>query len=125
MKKRIISVLLSVSLLISLCMFSGCSTGIAGKSAYEIAVDHGFAGTEEEWLESLKASGNTSGNNSQTVIGDIVINTDGYTGAEYAANRGLMSAVSIYTHFQKTVSYGGGFFGRPGVSSPYDFNTAG
>lgn len=28
---------------------------IQGKSAYEIAVMHGFEGTEEEWLESLKA----------------------------------------------------------------------
>lgn len=27
---------------------------IVGKSAYEIAVDHGFVGSEEEWLESLK-----------------------------------------------------------------------
>ena len=26
----------------------------AGKSAYEIAQDHGFEGTESEWLESLK-----------------------------------------------------------------------
>lgn len=28
-----------------------------GKSAYEIAVNNGFKGTEEEWLESLKAEG--------------------------------------------------------------------
>lgn len=28
----------------------------SGKSAYEIAVDDGFEGTEEEWLESLKGS---------------------------------------------------------------------
>lgn len=28
--------------------------GIQGKSAYEIAVENGFEGTEEEWLESLK-----------------------------------------------------------------------
>lgn len=28
---------------------------ITGKSAYEIALLHGFEGTEEEWLESLKA----------------------------------------------------------------------
>ena len=27
---------------------------IVGKSAYEIAVEHGFVGSEEEWLESLK-----------------------------------------------------------------------
>nr|DAF52829.1 MAG TPA: tail sheath protein [Myoviridae sp. cty4e12] len=29
--------------------------GDNGKSAYEIALAHGFVGTEEEWLESLKA----------------------------------------------------------------------
>lgn len=29
---------------------------IRGKSAYEIAVAHGFDGTEEQWLESLVAS---------------------------------------------------------------------
>lgn len=28
--------------------------GEDGKSAYEIAVEHGYVGTEEEWLESLK-----------------------------------------------------------------------
>ena len=30
--------------------------GADGKSAYEIAVDNGFVGTETEWLESLKGS---------------------------------------------------------------------
>ena len=30
------------------------SKGTDGKSAYEIAVEHGFVGTETEWLESLK-----------------------------------------------------------------------
>ena len=29
---------------------------IKAKSAYEIAVDNGFSGTEEEWLESLKGT---------------------------------------------------------------------
>lgn len=28
---------------------------IRAKSAYDIAVDHGFKGTEEEWLEHLRA----------------------------------------------------------------------
>ena len=28
--------------------------GLDGKSAYEIACEHGYVGTEEEWLESLK-----------------------------------------------------------------------
>lgn len=31
----------------------GSGSGTAGKSAYEIAVDNGFVGTETEWLESL------------------------------------------------------------------------
>lgn len=30
--------------------------GVDGKSAYQIAVDNGFVGTEAEWLESLKAT---------------------------------------------------------------------
>ena len=30
--------------------------GDDGKSAYEIAVAHGFVGSEEEWLESLSAT---------------------------------------------------------------------
>lgn len=32
----------------------GTMVGNNGKSAYEIALAHGFVGTEEEWLESLK-----------------------------------------------------------------------
>ena len=39
---------------------NGVNTGVHvkgsdGLSAYEIAVNHGFVGTEAEWLESLKA----------------------------------------------------------------------
>ena len=30
--------------------------GDDGKSAYDIAVAHGFVGSEEEWLESLSAT---------------------------------------------------------------------
>ena len=33
---------------------SGGGTGIDGKSAYEIAVEHGFVGDEKTWLETLK-----------------------------------------------------------------------
>ena len=36
-------------------------SGTAGKSAYEIAVDNGFVGTETEWLESLKGADGTDG----------------------------------------------------------------
>ena len=42
------------------------TSGSAGKSAYEIAVDNGFVGTETEWLESLKGSDGDKGDNGTT-----------------------------------------------------------
>lgn len=39
---------------------SEIGAGEDGKSAYEIAVDNGFEGTEEEWLESLKGDAGES-----------------------------------------------------------------
>ena len=44
----------------------GGGTGTSGKSAYEIAVDNGFVGTETEWLESLKGSDGDKGDNGTT-----------------------------------------------------------
>lgn len=38
--------------------------GKDGKSAYEIAVDHGFVGSEEEWLQSLHGKDGTGGSGS-------------------------------------------------------------
>ena len=35
--------------------------GEDGKSAYELAVEHGFEGSEEEWLESLQATDGKDG----------------------------------------------------------------
>ena len=41
---------------------SGTSSAeLKGASAYQIAVEHGFRGTEEEWLESLKGEGGEGG----------------------------------------------------------------
>lgn len=39
----------------------GSGSGADGKSAYEIAVEHGFAGSETEWLESLKGKDGEKG----------------------------------------------------------------
>lgn len=35
--------------------------GLDGKTAYQVAVDNGFVGTEEEWLESLGETGAAAG----------------------------------------------------------------
>ncbi len=54
--------LLMLAMLVALLGFglTGCgddgSDGSNGKSAYEIAVENGFTGTEQEWLDSLNAA---------------------------------------------------------------------
>ena len=60
-------------------------TGKAGKSAYELAVDSGFSGTEEEWLASLKGENGkngldgANGNDGEDGTAPIVtISADGY-----------------------------------------------
>lgn len=38
------------------------SIGLRGKSAYEIAVEHGYEGTEDEWIAQLeRPAGSLSG----------------------------------------------------------------
>jgi OmcA/MtrC family decaheme c-type cytochrome len=50
-------IFLMLMLAVALGVLTGCEgdDGIDGKSAYEIAVDNGFEGTEQEWLDSLAA----------------------------------------------------------------------
>ena len=44
---------------------------LAGKSAYEIAQDNGFAGTPAEWLASLRGDTPKIGPNGTWLIGDV------------------------------------------------------
>lgn len=59
-----------------LFLFSACG----GKSAYEIAVEHGFVGSEEEWLESLKGSNGEDGLNGEDGK-DFIDSYEAYTQA--------------------------------------------
>ncbi len=59
MKKKLICATLAL-LLAASALFTSCS-GKPGKSAYEIALEHGFVGSEAEWLESLKGSDGQDG----------------------------------------------------------------
>ena len=54
----------------------GSGSGAAGKSAYEIAVDNGFVGTETEWLESLKGTDGTTFTPSVSKEGNLSWNND-------------------------------------------------
>ena len=65
--KKLLALILALILCMSTCMLASCQNGrdgkdgtngkdgSNGKSAYDIAVENGFKGTEEEWLASLKA----------------------------------------------------------------------
>ena len=65
-----------------------------GKSAYELAVIHGFKGTEEEWLESLRGTDGKDGKDGYTPVKDVDYadgkdGIDGKNGTEgYAPVRG-------------------------------------
>lgn len=52
----------------------------SGKSAYEIAIENGFAGTEEEWLISLKGEKGDRGGDGLSAFEIAVVN--GFTGME-------------------------------------------
>ena len=83
----------------------GGGSGTAGKSAYEIAVDNGFVGTETEWLESLKGSDGKDGKSISTITKDddnniIVTFTDGST-----QNIGKLS-VDIQADFLTSEGFG-------------------
>jgi serine protease Do len=86
--KKIIALFTALIVLATLSVsFISCNpvVGERGKSAYEIAVDNGFVGSEEEWLESLKASNNEIQKITalaiQSVVG-IMVTYEGYTGED-------------------------------------------
>ena len=57
------------------------SKGTDGKSAFEIAVEHGFVGTETEWLESLKGVDGKDGCDGRNGV-DGLPGKDGKNGAD-------------------------------------------
>ena len=60
--KKHIKILLTAILTLALTLsFAGCQPLVSGKSAYQIAVDNGFVGTEAEWLESLRGDRGANG----------------------------------------------------------------
>ncbi|MDR3318248.1 MAG: S1C family serine protease, partial [Clostridiales bacterium] len=135
--------LLSVIAVVLACFFTaGCFFDMQGKSAYQIAVEYGFVGTEEEWLESLKGRDGLNGADGQNAVDiDIYALFDiyqtehpGATLGEFleqyltvesipndtAAKRGLRSVVSVVSAFSKNVSSGWG-----GSSTTQDYSAAG
>jgi len=61
--KKILSAILIVLLITSLISCEIMKEPEDGKSAYEIAIENGFEGSEAEWLESLKGKDGQDGEN--------------------------------------------------------------
>ena len=116
--------------------FSACFTAEPGKTAYEIACENGFAGTVEEWLDSLKGRDGTNGSdasvdvyalyeaylseNPNAAFGDFMssFEVSPYS-TEYAVANGIQSAVSVYSTFSRRVTT------RPGQTSTSDYSASG
>ena len=110
--------------------FAACDFGInSPKSAYQVAVENGFTGTEQEWLNSLKGSNGSDGSDLDIEEVYNVAVSNGYGGTfleflkEYLSvnvsennntdtiAHNMMSVVSVYCGFTVTTKIGGGFFG--------------
>lgn len=110
------------------CDFSSF-TDNGAKSAYQVAVDNGFTGTEIDWLKSLQGANGSDGRDLDIEeVYDVAVK-NGYEGSfleflkEYLSvdvsqnndtdviAKNLLSVVSVYSAFRTTkqVSSGGGF----------------
>lgn len=56
--------------------------GPEGKSAYRVALENGFEGTEQEWLDSLKADPISEENKSE-VVAAVLSALPTWTGGSY------------------------------------------
>lgn len=143
-RKALLTILIIVMLCVGVATMSACTllggtsgtSGETGKSAYEIAVDNGFVGTEAEWLESLK--GETTYTDSAYSLAveygfegteeDWLAGLKGETGEKGetsisdAVNKSILSVVSVNAYFTKSVSYD--IFGRP-TNKTEEYGSAG
>lgn len=91
--------------------------GADGKSAYEVALDNGFEGTEEEWLESLKGeTGNvepsTTFERHNLITGDLLdglvtksltINTSLLASGKHTEPIYLKEGDTVYAYYHQTI----------------------
>ena len=58
---KIIALCICMIMILSLCACQTATVANDGKSAYEIAKENGYTGTEQEWLNSLKGQDGATG----------------------------------------------------------------
>ena len=112
---------------------SGSYIPVPGKSAYEIALDHGYIGTEEEWLLTLRGSTLQISNDGYWVLDGIVTDyrADGTAKAEEIEERlsylfrveevfELYSETTVSPQFSYTTSTFSGWGGSIGHPEEVD-----
>lgn len=117
MKRKItLSVLICLTLALAVSLSACGFIGENGLSAYEIAVQNGFEGTEQEWLDSFY---------NETTVEQTTNNyyVEGQTDIQLASNTALKSVVSVYCSFTKTSSGNNWFF--PQQSQEVNYTSAG
>ncbi len=104
--------------------------GAPGKSAYEIAVEHGFVGDEQAWLDSLRGQNGTDGTNGKDgAPGKDGVNgengADGTPGADGAPGKPGESAYEIAVRYgyegseQEWMEQFSGKVGEDGIVSAF------
>lgn len=94
MKTRRVPLIIIISVICAFLIsfsFTGCTLALNGESAYDIAVRHGYAGSEQEWLESLKGSDGLNGTDGKD-------GTDGQNGKD---GGGSFDINALYTEYLK------------------------
>ncbi len=119
--KKIISVLLAMLLLGGGALMTSCAEN--GQSAYEIAVKHGFEGSEEDWLLSLQGkdgadgadgTDGSDGADGKDGADGTIVSTGNMIGDTVEAGgyqTALLSSVSVYCNFIE-VTQGWGWGGH-------------
>ena len=88
--------------------------GLQGKSAYEVAVDNGYEGTEEQWLASLKGGDGDPG--AAAGFGEVLASVDNNTGApSVAVVASGPDTAKVFSFSFTGIKGERGFDGGPGV----------
>jgi uncharacterized repeat protein (TIGR02543 family) len=89
--------------------------GVNGQSAYQIAVNNGFDGTEQEWLQSLQGKNGINGINGETPT--ISIDGNGYWVINGTPTQTLAEGVSGADGHSPEVAIVDGYWAIDGVST--------
>ena len=120
MNKKLFLLLFLLSILLPL--ITGCGVSLT-KTPYDLAVENGFEGSEEEWLASLKgesayeiwlSQGNTGTiqdflNALNVTVNDYNVTVNGSDNALASNAKALLSVCSIYAQFSKEVLIRNGY----------------